>query len=496
MLARVSRAPARGPQLRRDQGRDESRRPRHRVRRRVALDHGSGARAPTRTNGAPTRRPIVVGSGTALADDPALTVRDATRPIGPPPLRVLVDGRGRVPATGALFDLVTRADAGRHDRSRAGGPRATRGRRRARRSRSLGRGRHRRRSIRVPCCACSAARRGVLQALVEGRPDAARGVLRAPASSTGSSPTSRPSCSARAGSGRVRARSRARPARSPPGSASRGLWPWATTCASSTKRSAADDAVDRPVRGTAVRGQNLRCDEPDETAPMTRVTPLETLFGGPAAQLVRRVATAAHPDGLRRVHRGRLRVAARRHRARRVRARRHRSTGRSRSGVLARVHSECLTGDVFGSLRCDCGPQLDLALRASRPKTVVSSSTCAVTKAAGSASVRSCARTRCRNRGVTRSRRTSSSGSRPTSASTGSAPLILLDLGVESVRLMTNNPRKCEVIEGYGLEIVARGPAGLGADEREHLVPAREAGEARSPARICSTATTGEPGDR
>ena len=53
----------------------------------------------------------------------------------------------------------------------------------------------------------------------------------------------------------------------------------------------------------------------------------------------------------------------RRRRARRAGARRHR---RRRRDVLVRVHSECLTGDVFGSLRCDCGPQLDEALRADR----------------------------------------------------------------------------------------------------------------------------------
>jgi diaminohydroxyphosphoribosylaminopyrimidine deaminase / 5-amino-6-(5-phosphoribosylamino)uracil reductase len=47
---------------------------------------------------------IVVGSGTALADNPALTARGTTTPIGAPPLRVLVDGRGRVPARGPLFD--------------------------------------------------------------------------------------------------------------------------------------------------------------------------------------------------------------------------------------------------------------------------------------------------------------------------------------------------------------------------------------------------------
>jgi diaminohydroxyphosphoribosylaminopyrimidine deaminase/5-amino-6-(5-phosphoribosylamino)uracil reductase len=47
---------------------------------------------------------IVVGSGTALADNPALTIRTPTGPLGAPPLRVLADGRGRVPATGPLFD--------------------------------------------------------------------------------------------------------------------------------------------------------------------------------------------------------------------------------------------------------------------------------------------------------------------------------------------------------------------------------------------------------
>jgi diaminohydroxyphosphoribosylaminopyrimidine deaminase/5-amino-6-(5-phosphoribosylamino)uracil reductase len=49
---------------------------------------------------------IIVGSGTALADTPSLTVRDAEPPLGPPPRRVLLDARGRVPATGPLFDLT------------------------------------------------------------------------------------------------------------------------------------------------------------------------------------------------------------------------------------------------------------------------------------------------------------------------------------------------------------------------------------------------------
>jgi diaminohydroxyphosphoribosylaminopyrimidine deaminase / 5-amino-6-(5-phosphoribosylamino)uracil reductase len=68
---------------------------------------------------------VVVGAGTALADRPALTVRDVDGPIGPPPLRVLLDARGRVPATGPLFDaefaptLVVTTDAADPDMAHA-----------------------------------------------------------------------------------------------------------------------------------------------------------------------------------------------------------------------------------------------------------------------------------------------------------------------------------------------------------------------------------------
>ncbi len=53
--------------------------------------------------------------------------------------------------------------------------------------------------------------------------------------------------------------------------------------------------------------------------------------------------------------------------------------------VLVRMHSECLTGDVFGSQRCDCGPQLDASWTASRPRGGASSSICAATRGAASA---------------------------------------------------------------------------------------------------------------
>ena len=127
--------------------------------------------------------------------------------------------------------------------------------------------------------------------------------------------------------------------------------------------------------------------------------------------------------------------------------------------VLVRVHSECLTGDVFGSLRCDCGLQLDRAHGDHRRRRArASSCTCAATKAAASASATRCARTRCRTRAATPSRRTWSSASRPTRASTASASQILVDLGVTTMRLMTNNPAKYGGLEGYGLEIVERVP--------------------------------------
>ena len=89
--------------------------------------------------------------------------------------------------------------------------------------------------------------------------------------------------------------------------------------------------------------------------------------------------------------------------------------------VLVRVHSECLTGDVFHSLRCDCGEQLDACAAADRAARTAACCSTWRRRGAGSACSTSCAPTSCRSRGSTRSRRTSSSASRPTRASGGSA---------------------------------------------------------------------------
>ena len=64
--------------------------------------------------------------------------------------------------------------------------------------------------------------------------------------------------------------------------------------------------------------------------------------------------------------------------------------------VLVRVHSECLTGDVFGSLRCDCGIQLDQAMKTIADEGSAWSSTCAATRAGASASATRSGPTACR----------------------------------------------------------------------------------------------------
>ena len=88
--------------------------------------------------------------------------------------------------------------------------------------------------------------------------------------------------------------------------------------------------------------------------------------------------------------------------------------------VLARVHSECLTGDVFGSERCDCGAQLDAAMARSPSAAAASSSTCAATRAGASACCPSCRPTSCRTAASTRWTPTSSSACRWTPATTRS----------------------------------------------------------------------------
>jgi 3,4-dihydroxy 2-butanone 4-phosphate synthase/GTP cyclohydrolase II len=170
--------------------------------------------------------------------------------------------------------------------------------------------------------------------------------------------------------------------------------------------------------------------------------------------------------------------------------------GRWREGepVLVRVHSKCLTGDVFGSARCDCGSQLHAALRqideAGKGVLLYLDQ-----EGRGIGLANKLKAYNLQDQGLDTAEANLALGFKPDLRDYGIGAQILRDLGVSKMRLLTNNPKKIVGLEGYGLEVVERVAIEVPATRRNraylatkrdklgHLLTLKLADAAHAPAR-------------
>lgn len=150
--------------------------------------------------------------------------------------------------------------------------------------------------------------------------------------------------------------------------------------------------------------------------------------------------------------------------------------GRSETGALVRMHSECLTGDVLGSLRCDCGDQLERAL-----ETIAEEGCGAVVylrgqEGRGIGLARKICAYALQEQGLDTVDANIAQGFPADSRSYGAGARIIEDLGIRRLRLITNNPDKCGALTGHGLDVVSRIhlPSGRTAHNARYLRTKRE----------------------